>query len=90
MTLLVMSPFSSCIRTKVATLSRGQMSIVGGSQVSVNGSELLLIDMVRLSFRIVRSKCAGSENSSDFFLLLQVLLGMHLKEIKKKNYEKNQ
>ena len=90
-----MSPFSSRIRTKVATLSREQMSIdvrvevsiVGGSQVSVDGSELLSIDTVHLSFR---TKRAGSENSSDFSLLLLVLLGMHLKEIKKKNYEKNQ
>ena len=75
-------------------MSRGQLSIDvlvevsirGNSQLSVDRFVLLSIDAVHLSLRIVRSKRAESENSSAFFLLVLVLLGVHLKEIKKKIY----
>ena len=64
-----------------------EVSISGSSQLSVDGFVLLSIDAARLSLRIVCSKSVGTENSSDFSLLLLVLLNMHLKEIKKKIYE---
>ena len=66
---------------------RVEVSIGGSSQVSIDGSELLSIDAARLSLRIVCSKRAGSENTSNYSLLLQVLLGMHLKEVKKQIYK---
>ena len=52
--------------------------------MSVDELRLLSIDAALFSLRIVHSKSVGSENNNDFFLLLLVLLGMHLKEIKKK------
>ena len=62
---------------------RVEVSIDGSSQLLVGGFGLLSIDAARPSLRIVRSKSAGSEDSNDFSLLLMILLGMHLKEIKK-------
>lgn len=63
---------------------RVEVSICGSLKVSVDGYELLSINVAHLSLWIMRSNHAGFENSSDFSLLLTVLLGMHLKEIKKK------
>ena len=52
-------------------------------EVSVEERVLLSIDTDLFSLRIVHSKSAMSKNSSDCSLFLMVLLGMHLKEIKK-------
>ncbi|KAG5388342.1 hypothetical protein IGI04_029883 [Brassica rapa subsp. trilocularis] len=60
-----------------------EVSIGGSSKVSVEEVELLSIDIARLSLKIVLSKRAGSENNSDFSLVLLVLLGMHLKRSRK-------
>ena len=61
-----------------------EVSISGSSQKSVDRVVLLSIDVARLSLWIGRFKSAGSENSSDFSLLLLVLLGLHLKRSRKK------
>ena len=45
---------------------------------------LLSINVDLFSVWFVHSKSAGSENNSDFSLLVMVLLGMHLKEFNKK------
>ena len=46
---------------------------------------LLSIDVDLFSLRIVCSKSAESVKNNDFSLLLLLLLGMHLKEVKEKN-----
>ena len=61
-----------------------EVSICGSSQKSVDGDVLFSIDAVCHSLRIVRSRSAGSDNSTDFFLFLLVPLGMHLKRSRKK------
>ena len=48
---------------------------------------LLPIDADQFYLGIVHSKSGGSKKSNDFFLLILVLLGMHLKEVKKNNYQ---
>ena len=63
-----------------------EVSIVGRSQVSVDEIELMSIDTVCLSLQIERSKCAGSENKSDFFFLVASGTDRHLPEnLRKKN-----
>lgn len=66
---------------------RVEVSIVGRSQVSVEVIELMSIDTARLSFQIERSKRAGSENKSDFFLVASSTIG-HVPETLRKKIRK--
>ena len=63
----------------VWAVDRRVVFVDGGRRVSVDEQVLLSIDAVRLPMRMVRSRSAGSEKRSVWFLLFLVLLGMHLK-----------